>query len=116
MSGQPFRLKLWKLLALSWQDSEAGFLDTLQTGVRLGVSHRLEPSPAWPVRQQTTTDDEPLVECSSAWKSALDHHTLVEELVEAEVAEGFIAHVPGGITALREPYDQVAVGIGCCDC
>ena len=43
-------------------------------------------------------------------ESALDHHSLVEELVAAEVQDGFIAHVPGGIEALRLQYDQVAVG------
>lgn len=62
------------------------------------------------IRPHTGTLDEPLLECSSAWKSALDHHALVEELVAAEVKDGFIAHVPGGIDVLRAQYSHVAVG------
>ena len=108
--GQPFRLQLWQHLVLSWRDPDAEFFDMLKTGVRLGVNHRLDPSPSWPVRPETTTEDEPLLECSSAWKSALDHHELVEELVAAELADGFSALVPGGLDELRRQYDQVAVG------
>ena len=108
--GQPFRLDLWKSLALSWNDPDASFFDMLKTGVRLGVNHDLSPSPAWPIRAPTTTQDEPLIECSSAWKSAIDHHDLVEELVAAEVADGFVAPVPGGLAALRQQFNQVAVG------
>ena len=76
----------------------------------MGLNRSLPPSPAWPSRPHTAAHDEPLIECSSAWKSALDHHDLVEELVEAEVADGFVAPVPGGLEALRQQYDQVAVG------
>ena len=87
-AGQPFRLGLWKLLAQSWHDCDASFLDTLQYGVRLGVQHPLEPSPASPVRLPTAPSDEPLMECSSAWKSARDNMPLVEELVKSEMEAG----------------------------
>ena len=33
-----------------------------------------------------------------------------QELVAAEVAEGFVAPVPGGLPALRQQFGQVAVG------
>ena len=33
-----------------------------------------------------------------------------QELVAAEVAEGFVAPVPGGLLALRQQFGQVAVG------
>eukprot|EP00435_Cladocopium_sp_Y103_P072443 s581_g40.t1 len=48
--GQPFRLRLWKLLASSWNDPDVSFLDTLAVGVRLGVHGHLDPSPAWPAK------------------------------------------------------------------
>eukprot|EP00435_Cladocopium_sp_Y103_P069793 s1010_g34.t1 len=108
--GQPFKLRLWKLLALSWNDPDAPFLDTLQDGVRLGVHGYLDPSPAWPQRDPALIEDHPLVECTSAWKSALDHAQLVRDLVAAEVADGFAALVPGGVDELRSKYDQVAIG------
>ena len=66
-----------------------------------GVTSPLAPSPAWPVREPTLAEDQPLLERASAWKSALDHHSLVEELVATQLRDGFIAHVPGGIDALR---------------
>ena len=66
--------------------------------------------PAWPHRSGVIPDDQPLVKCTSSWKSALDHPSLVQELIAAEVREGFIAHVPGGIKSLNEHYEQVAVG------
>ena len=109
-AGQPFRLRLWKLLAQSWQDCDAQFLDTLQSGVRLGVQHPLEPSPAWPVRLPTAPSEEPLLERTSAWKSALDNMPMVEELLNSEVAEGFGALVPGGVDSLKANYNQVAIG------
>ena len=108
--GQPFRLHLWKLLVSTWDDRDAPFLDTLAEGVRLGVNGSLAPSPAWPHRTGVIPDDQPLIECSSSWKSALDHPSLVRELIAAEVSDGFIAHVPGGIKSLNEHYEQVAVG------
>ena len=46
--GQPFRLKLWKHLALAMHDPDAEFLDTLEAGAPLGVNQPLQPSPAWP--------------------------------------------------------------------
>ena len=110
VSGQPCRLNLWQHLVSSWNAPDTGFFDLLKIGVRLGVNRNLPPSPAWPSRPHTAAHDEPLIECSSAWKSALDHHDLVEELVAAEVADGFVAPVPGGLDALRQQYDQVAVG------
>eukprot|EP00435_Cladocopium_sp_Y103_P068322 s917_g31.t1 len=102
--GQPFRLRLWKVLASSWNDPDASFLDTLAVGVRLGVNGHLDSSPAWPVRGHVLVEDHPLVECTSAWKSARDNLPLVRELVESEVAGGFISHVPGGVEELRSKY------------
>lgn len=45
---QPFRLKLWQLLASSFGDLEAPFFDLLAEGVPLGVDTPLQPSPYWP--------------------------------------------------------------------
>ena len=37
-SGQPFRLRLWKLLASCWNDPGLDFLDALAHGVKLAFS------------------------------------------------------------------------------
>lgn len=43
------------------------------------------------------TNPEPLLDCVDSWKSALDHPSVVAELIQEEFQAGFIAHVPGGI-------------------
>ena len=108
--GQPFRLKLWKTLVLSWNDVDADFLDLLAEGVPLGVNETLQPSPAWPLTQATVPTEVPLVECTSSWKSAASNLSLVRELIAEEVASGFIAMVPGGLQELQQQYPKTAVG------
>ena len=108
--GQPFRLQLWKLIAETWCDPDADFLDLLSVGVPLGVNEPLDPSPAWPVSQSALSDESPLMECTSSWKSALDNLPLVRESIAEEVTAGFIEHVPGGLDELQATYSKTAVG------
>lgn len=108
--GQPFRLKLWKHMALAMHDPDAEFLDTLEVGVPLGVNQPLQPSPAWPLNTDCISEPIPLQDCTSSWKSARDHHALVQELVQDEVQSGFVAHVPGGIQELKSKFKRAAVG------
>ncbi|CAE7377979.1 XPT, partial [Symbiodinium pilosum] len=52
----------------------------------------------------------PLQHCDSAWKSALDHADLVDNLLATELREGWIRPVPGGDEELRRRYRHTAVG------
>ena len=52
----------------------------------------------------------PLQHCESAWKSALDNPTVVDDLVQAEVQAGWIKPVLGGDSELRRRYRVSAVG------
>jgi hypothetical protein len=70
----------------------------------------LQPSPAWPINTDCTAEPTPLQDCTSSWKSARDHHSLVQELVQDEVQAGFVAHVPGGIQELKSKFKRAAVG------
>ena len=108
--GQPFRLKLWKHLAIAMSDPDADFLDMLQVGVPLGVNQPLHPFTAWPINSDHTSEPIPLQDCTSAWKSARDHHSLVQELVQDEVQSGFVAHVPGGLQELKSKFKRAAAG------
>ena len=101
---------MWKHLAIAMSDPDADFLDMLQAGVPLGVNQPLHPSPAWPINSDCTSEPIPLQDCTSAWKSARDHHSLVQELVHDEVQSGFVAHVPGGIQELKSKFKRTAVG------
>ena len=48
--------------------------------------------------------------CESAWKSALDPADVVDELLAAELQEGWIRLIPGGDSELRRMYSVTAVG------
>ena len=70
----------------------------------MGVNEPLPPAAPWPLNEAVQTETSPLVECTSSWKSALDHLPLVRELVQEEVAAGFVRHVPGGLVELHSKY------------
>ena len=108
--GQPFRLNLWQALANFMDDPETPFFSQLREGVRLGVGSSLQPSPCWPTQEGSPPDDIPLINCTSSWKSALDHPAEVNELIQEEVAAGFIAKIPGGLSELQATYTTTAVG------
>ena len=56
------------------------------------------------------TADIPLQHCESSWKSASDHSEIVDELLLEELAQGWIAVVPGGDDELRREFPVSAVG------
>ena len=79
-------------------------------GVPLWVNEPLKPSPAWPVHEGVVSNPEPLVVCHDSWKSASDHPSIVKDLIQEELAAGFIALVPGGVPELQERCQGTAVG------
>lgn len=100
---QPFRLQVWKLLLSAMQDNDIEMFDMLDTGVPLGVDHTIKPSVLWPTNDHTATDDDddPLLQCTSSRKSALDHPHMVEPLLQAEIEEVFLVIIPGGIHLIQ---------------
>ena len=106
--GQPFRLHLWHRLAVFLGDPDADFLLGLVKGVPLGVNTDLNPSPAWPSHKSVVADPTPLLDCTDSWKSA--HPAIVAELIQEELDAGFIAHVPGGLSELKQQFERTAVG------
>eukprot|EP00439_Symbiodinium_sp_Y106_P026012 s2644_g3.t1 len=52
----------------------------------------------------------PLEHCQSAWQSALSRPDIVDELLAAELAAGWIEEVPGGDEELRSRFVKTAVG------
>ena len=100
--GHPFRLQLWHRLATFLGDPDADFLLQLPHGVPLGVNEPLKPSPAWPAYTGTLPEEVPLQDCLDSWKSAQDHPEIVQSLIQEELDAGFIAHVPGGVTQLKQ--------------
>jgi len=56
------------------------------------------------------SDPEPLLVWHDSWKSAADHPAIVEDLINEELAAGFIALVPGGVPELQKQFQRTAVG------
>ena len=108
--GQPFRLELWHRLCLACSDPDTEYFDLLREGVPLGIS---SPIPACKVMAPPGPPDAadiPLQHCESSWKSAIDHSEIVDELLLEELAQGWIAIVPGGDDELRREFPVSAVG------
>ena len=108
--GQPFRLFLLKALLTVAKDPDTDFVDLLVSGVPLGVD---EPMPSCPSLFPAPPASEPnmdLMHCESSWGSALSDPSTVDRLLKAEVSEGWISKVPGGLSALKRLYRRSAVG------
>ena len=105
-----FRLYLWHTLAQFLSDPDADFLLDLVQGVPLGVNEPLKPSPSWQVYDAVVSEPEPLLVWHDSWKSAADHPVIVEDLINEELAAGFIALVPGGVPELQKQFQRTAVG------
>ena len=98
--GQPFRVNLWHYLSVICCDPGMDFFRLLHEGVPLGIV-RLSRHARSSFR---------LIRRDSAWKSALDHADLVDDLLAAELREGWIRPVSGGDEELRRRYRHTAVG------
>ena len=77
----------------------------LESGVRLGVAEPLQPSPIWPIQQQVTTTSDSLSVHYGEWAGAQEHPEIVEQLLQEELAEGWICEVHGGVDELKRRYD-----------
>ena len=80
------------------------FFRLLHEGVPLGIG---SPIPPCKVLVPPDSADEqiiPLQHCDSAWKSALDHADLVDDLLATELREGWIRPVDGGDVELIPTY------------
>ena len=110
---QPFRLELWRRLAMSIGDSDVDLFHFLEEGVPLGVEGPLPPSAAFPLREATLvgeSEQAPLLHCIDSWKSATDDPSTVQHLLDVELAQGWISVVEGGINELQRDFKSTAVG------
>ena len=86
------------------------FFRLLHEGVPLGIGTPIPPCKVLFPPDPPGETVIPLQHCGSAWKSALDHAELVDDLLETELREGWIRPVSGGDAELRRRYTHTAVG------
>ena len=82
--GQPFRLNLWHCLSVICHDPDMDFFRLLHEGVPLGIGTPIPPCKVLFPPDPPGETVIPLQHCDSAWKSALDHAELVDDLLETE--------------------------------
>ena len=109
-SDQPFRLHLWHTFALILKDPDADFFAFLHEGVLLGIGSAIPVCKVLLPPDSPHVPTIPLEHSESAWKSALDNPTVVDDLLQAEVQAGWIKPVLGGDSELRRRYRVSAVG------
>ena len=107
-AGQPFRLNVLEKLLQMTHDPEAAMCADLRRGVRIGVDHDLVPSAHWPLRHNDPVCTD-LNICEGSWKSASDHPDQVRQLLEQEIAEGWITEQPS-LESLHANFPAVAIG------
>ena len=91
-------------------DPDSDYFQLLRDGVPLGITSPIPPCPVMHPPPAPDSTVIPLQHCDSAWKSALDHPDVVDELLASELEEGWIKLVPGGDAELRRLYPVSAVG------
>ena len=108
--GQPFRLNLWHCLSVICYDPDMDFFRILHEGVPLDIGSPIPPCKVLFPPESPDASVIPLQHCDSAWKSALDHADLVDDLLAAELQEGWIRPISGGDAELSRRYHHTAVG------
>ena len=74
----------------------------LITGVRIGVTHLLAPSPRWLRQHADQVADQPLSMETGQWSGADDNPSL---------EEGWIEEVVGGEEELKRRFPQIAISV-----
>ena len=108
--GQPLALELLKGLLLLWNDVDITLPDQLQAGVSTGVLEPIPPSGVW---RETEIAEKPPLElliCDEPWQSARDDPELLQQLVQADVDDGFADWLAGGLTEAKERWEHCGAG------
>eukprot|EP00435_Cladocopium_sp_Y103_P006972 s3697_g2.t1 len=108
--GQSFRLGILQCLALITEDPDLAVLHALQHGVPTGVLHPLQPSGLWPRKASIPTEDQPLTVHETNWQAAEENPDLTQSLIDAEIAQGWVCELAGGLAEARARWAHIAVG------
>ena len=84
----------------------------LISGVPLGIHEEIEPSRCFPIQQGETEFDPPLLTVHHTnWSSAEDDPDTVKQLIEKEVASGWVEVFPGSLEEAQQHFKHgLAIG------
>lgn len=108
--GQRFRLNLLQNLAALVNDPDKDLHYHLQQGVPTGVLEPIPPGHIWPSKPSAEISSEPLQSFDSNWAGAEEDPDLTWSLLQAELEEGWIEEIPGGIPEAKQRWTSIAVG------
>ncbi|CAE7038940.1 unnamed protein product [Symbiodinium sp. CCMP2592] len=110
-TNQPYSLEALHLLAQALKDRDVHLWDALKEGVPIGVDGDIKPSNCFiplGVSHQDVSDEDFKI-CSGHWPGAEEDPELLEELMEAELAAGYVEELPS-LEAARARWARVAIG------
>lgn len=113
--GQPFALDILRGLAELSEDMDSGLPSILEEGVPTGVLGDIQECKAYQREDRSKKLDVPVGDgfqlCDRNWRSAESEPEKVRELLEAEIAQGWMEKWHGGLEAASARWgDLVAVG------
>lgn len=104
--GQRFRLDLLQNLAALVNDPDNDLHYHLQQGVPTGVLEPIPPGHIWPSKPSAEISSEPLQSFDSNWAGAEEDPDLTWSLLQAELEEGWIEEIPGGIPEAKREVER----------
>ena len=108
---QPFRLHAFYALAKLAGDPDAELLQSLVTGVDLGISNVIEPSGVWPLKQEEQNlGSNEFWSFDNNWKSAETDEDTLQKLIQKEIDDGFVTELDSLESAKKKFGDLLAIG------
>ena len=109
--GQPYAIEALARLAVLLEDRDVTLWEALRRGVPTGVNQDIPLSNCFvPYAQKESWEpDMDIKICSGNWPGATANPDLLMELLEAELAAGYVVEMPS-LEAARAKWPRVAIG------
>ena len=107
---QPCRPKLFHSLLLLSNDADPDIANLLQEGIPSGAFSKLEAAGLWEPNTKPQEEPPDLSVCKDNWMSANKDPVITEQLIQKELADGFIEEIPSIADAEKRWKQGIALG------
>ena len=99
-------------MCVCMDDPDTSLFNYLIEGVPLGIHEEITPSSCFPLQTQETELDPPLLTVHHTnWSSADEDPSTVQELIDKEVAAGWVEIFPGSLEDAQQFFEHgLAIG------